>query len=278
MTFIIHQLHRIQHRKMYFILSVTMTILAIVASLYLGTHQSNSSVTALTEIGETSSVSWQLETFAHQPQSPAVSEAKDRGIAASVLGSLTMFLLMQSVLYLFGLAEDRELHYLERIATTPASFFHYLFSHYLVAFLFIMVPALSTLTLLRILPGINIGLSLVQYAVLLTLIITFGISFSMLIHTLVKGEDTANMIGSSLVILTTLLSGSFGAVQSSHPFLQQLGGFLPQKSFVDLAIGIEEGATLLMMRDEVMGITLLTIVFFAFAAFQLKKTYTFRRD
>ncbi len=141
-----------------------------------------------------------------------------------------------------------------------------------------MVPAVSTLTLLRILPGINIGLSLVHYAILLTLIITFGISFSMLIHTLVEGEDTANMIGSSLVILTTLLSGSFGAVQSSHPFLQQLGRFLPQKSFLDLAIGIEEGATLLMMRDEVMSITLPTFIFITFAFCQLKKTYTFRRD
>ncbi len=79
MTFIIHQLHRIQHRKMYFILSVTMTILAIVASLYFSTHQNSPSATALIEIGEASSVSWQLETFAHQPQFPTVSEAEGPG-------------------------------------------------------------------------------------------------------------------------------------------------------------------------------------------------------
>ena len=142
---------------------------------------------------------------------------------------------------MFTLSEDLKLKKIERIVTSPVSFGKYLLSHFVSTFTVIFVPVFSTLLVMKAGLGFNIGLSLGQYAVLLGILCSFGTAFALLINSLVKGADTANMMGSSIVVLTTILSGSFYSIEKGNTVMEKVLWISPQKVFLSLVQGLESG-------------------------------------
>lgn len=104
------------------------------------------------------------------------------------------------------------------------------------------LPSYFTIVILKI-AGFNIGLSLFQYFLLFIIIEFLGISIGLLLHTLLNKGDNANMLGTSIIVLTTVLAGSFYSFSKKGTFLDTVIKVLPQKQILDYASNITNGNT-----------------------------------
>ena len=219
-----------------------------------------------------------LEELARNPKDFVPPVDDGRGVGTTIIGYLTMFLLLQCVMFMFTLSEDLELKIIERIVTAPVSFGKYLLSHFVSTFTIIFGPAFFMLLVMKGGLGFNIGFSLWQYAVLLGILCSFGTAFALLINSLVKGGDTASMIGSSLVVLTTILSGSFYSLEKGNTILGKVLWILPQKVYLSFVQKLEGGQGVLAMFPQLTYVLLITLGCLVISVFKLKKDYVLRRD
>lgn len=164
-----------------------------------------------------------------------------RGVATNIIGYLVMILLMQGVLHMEYYGEDKEKHLVERIAVSPLSFVKYLTAHFLYAFLMLFLPSMGVVAAARIM-GLNIGLSLWEYAVLLGILCMLSVSFGIFMHTFCKSMDSANMTASPLIVLTSILGGTFYSFAHSNQIMNGLINVLPQKNFISFVNGTERGS------------------------------------
>ncbi|MDU7026314.1 ABC transporter permease [Robinsoniella peoriensis] len=164
-----------------------------------------------------------------------------RGVGTNIIGYLVMILLMQGVLHMEYYGEDKEKHLVERIAVSPISFVKYLAAHFLYAFLMLFLPSMGVVAAARII-GLNIGLSLWEYAALLGILCMLSVSFGIFMHTFCKSMDSANMTASPLIVLTSVLGGTFYSYAHSSQIMNGLINVLPQKNFISFVNGVEKGS------------------------------------
>ncbi|WP_368491007.1 ABC transporter permease [Clostridium sp. BJN0013] len=219
-----------------------------------------------------------LEKIIKRPEG-FVPQVKDsRGVGTNIIGYLFMFILLQCVLFMFTLAEDMELKQIERIAASPVSFQKYLTSHFIFTFLLIFTPAFLVIFMMKCIFRLNIGFSLLQYGAFLGIICSFGIAFAMFINSIVKVSDTANMVGSSIVIITTILGGSFYSFEKGNELLEKVIWILPQKDFLSFVQGLETGKTVLEVLPQLIYVIIISLIFFAFSIIKIKKDYVLRTN
>lgn len=219
-----------------------------------------------------------LEAFIKNPKE-FKPESKDiRGVGTNIIGYLLMFLLLQSILYMFTLGDDMELKQIERIIASPVSLFKYMLSHFIVIFLLIFLPSFFILTVMKGILGFNIGFSLIQYAVILSIVISLGVSFAMFLNSLIKVSDKTNMMGSAIVILTTILAGSFYSFEKGNKILESALWILPQKSILSFVQGLEGEKEVYSIIPELFYVIIISIGFYIIATLKIKKDYIVRKD
>ena len=219
-----------------------------------------------------------LEAFIKNPKE-FKPESKDiRGVGTNIIGYLLMFLLLQSILYMFTLGDDMELKQIERIIASPVSLFKYMLSHFIVIFLLNFLPSFFILTVMKGILGFNIGFSLIQYAVILSIVISLGVSFAMFLNSLIKVSDKTNMMGSAIVILTTILAGSFYSFEKGNKILESALWILPQKSILSFVQGLEGEKEVYSMIPELFYVIIISIGFYIIATLKIKKDYIVRKD
>lgn len=174
------------------------------------------------------------------PDAKIADSKTERGTGVNIIGFMMMFLLMLAFSNLFAFADDKEQGQLHRIAASPASFGWYLAAHCVYCLSFLL-PAFLMLFVLKCC-GWNIGFSLCQYAGLMAVIGLFGISLALLLHTFIKKPDNANMLGNSILVLTTILAGSFYSFSKNNAVLDKIIKLLPQKEIMDFAQNLQNGA------------------------------------
>lgn len=160
------------------------------------------------------------------------SDTNERGVGANIIGYMMMFILMQGMLYVRTFSEDKEKHQIERIFCSPISFMSYLSGHLLFGFLFTFVPTLCII-LLMYLFNISIGFALWQYVVLIAVMSLISTCIPVFFYSLCKKEDTANMAGNSIIVLCTMLAGSFVSVGNKGSLFSKILYIIPQKDFMN---------------------------------------------
>lgn len=200
----------------------------------------------------------------NDPQTQVGDSKADRGVGVNIIGFMMMFLLMLSFSNLFAFADDKEQGELRRIAVSPASFSWYLVAHCAYC-LSLLLPEFAMLAVLQGC-GWNIGFTLGQYAGLMAALGFLGISFALLLHTLMSKPDNASMLGNSVTVLTSILAGSFYSFSKNNAVLDQIIKLLPQKEIMDFAQAMQNGDT---WRH---GGSLLYAVVFSLALFALSCT------
>lgn len=193
-----------------------------------------------------------------------------RGVGVNILGFMMMFALTLAAFNLFVFADDKEQGQLKRIAAAPVSFGFYLAAH-CVYCLSMMLPEYLLLVVLKLL-GWDIGFSLLQYAGLLSVLVLFGISLSLLLNTLIKKPDNANMLGNSIIALTSILSGSFYSLKGGNTVLDGMVNLLPQKQLLDFATALQSGNTA-GHTSSLLYFTTITLVILVSAVGILHKKY-----
>lgn len=197
-------------------------------------------------------------------------ETTDRGVGVNIIGFLMMFLLMEAFMNLFTFADDKDKGQLSRIVTTPVSLPSYLAAHCIYC-LSMYLPAYLVLVVLK-LAGINIGFTLVQYALLLLVIGILGISFALMLNMFLKKPDNANMLGSSILMLTSVLAGGYYSFSKDNSLLEHITKILPQKQMLDFAQYMQNGTSMSHLQPlyYVVGVA---ILFFAITCFKLRAQY-----
>lgn len=174
------------------------------------------------------------------PDARVKDTGTERGVGVNIIGFMMMFLLMLAFSNLFAFADDKEQGQLRRIAASPASFGWYLAAH-CVYCLSLLLPEFIMLAILKGI-GWNIGFSLPQYAGLMAVLGFLGISFALLLNTLIQKPDNANMLGNSITVLTSVLAGSFYSFSKNNVILDNIIKLLPQKEIMDFAQHIQNGS------------------------------------
>ena len=174
------------------------------------------------------------------PDARLPADQTDRGVGVNIIGFMMMFVLMLAFANLFAFADDKEQGQLSRIAVAPASFGCYLLAHcaYCLSFL---LPEFLLLVILKQI-GWNIGFTILQYAGLMAVLGFLGISFALLLNTLIRKPDNANMLGNSVTVLTSVLAGSFYSFSKNNTMLDRVIRLLPQKAIMDFAQALQNGA------------------------------------
>ncbi|ADU25991.1 ABC transporter permease [Ethanoligenens harbinense] len=180
-----------------------------------------------------------VQALLTDPQAKVPSQSGERGVGENVIGFSMLFLLMSTITNLLMFGEDKEQGQLSRIEVTPVSGVGYLAGHCVYA-LTMFLPPLVLLAGLQE-AGVAIGFSLGMYALLFLALAVLGIPLALLLYTLLDKADNATMLGSSILVFTTVLAGGFYANSRKNAVLDTLVGALPQKQLLLFAAQAEKG-------------------------------------
>lgn len=211
-----------------------------------------------------------LKLLLKNPDVNVADSKTERGVGVNILGFIMMFLLMTSLANMFVFADDKEQGQLRRIAASPASFGVYLAAHCVYCLSFAL-PEYLMLVILKCC-GWNIGFNLLQYALLMTVLVFLGISFSLVLNTLFRKPDNANMLGNSVTVLTSVLAGSFYSFSKDNTALNNIIKVIPQKDLMDFAQNMQNGSTS-GHYGSIGYVIVFSLALFSFSCVVLRKKY-----
>lgn len=205
------------------------------------------------------------------------SQNNGRKIGTNIIGYMFMFLLMQGTLYARLFAEDKERHQIERVACSPLSFWKYLSGHGIFMWLFICIPSYLVIVAAS-LTGTNIGFSLWQYAVLIGIIGFMAVSLALCINSFFNVADTANMIGTSLIVFSSVLAGSFYDMSSKKDLLGKIFYVIPQKCFMLFIDHWEKHTVHFQSLLGLIYVIIISMVFISIGVLKTRKNYMYHRS
>lgn len=211
-----------------------------------------------------------VQIFLKDPKALINTGNTDRGAGTNIIGFMMMFLLMMAFINLFAFAEDKEQGQLKRIAAAPVSFLGYVLAH-CVYCLSMILPEFILLVVLKVC-GFKIGFTLLQYAGLMAVLSMLSISFALFLNTLIKKPDNANMLGNSIIVLTSVLAGSFYVFSKNNSMLDGVIKLLPQKQLMNFAHYLEQG-TPWQHSASLVYVIALSVVLMTFSGLILKSNY-----
>ncbi|MCL1792284.1 MAG: ABC transporter permease [Oscillospiraceae bacterium] len=214
-----------------------------------------------------------LYALVRDPASFQAGEIGSREKGTNIFGFLMMFVLMQGISMTFVFAEDKDKKQIRRVAASPVSFSWYLCAHSLFAYLFLLVPTMAIILVVRYVFGIDIGFSTVEFFALTAILSALGTSFALFLVSMIKTGDSANMVGSAVVVLTSVLAGSFYSFDRGNKILETVIKILPQKAFLSMAELVEQGKSTSNWYHYGLYIAILTLFFFVTAVVKVRKDY-----
>lgn len=185
-----------------------------------------------------------------------------RGIGTNILGFLIMLILIQALSLMSLYPEDRDLKTFKRVLIAPVSAGKYLLAQGIFDFIIIYIPVFVAIVITKEIFGFNIGFNYVDLSLLLVIITLIGIAFALFITSVIDDMDNSLMLGSAIITLSSIFAGSFHSFSESNKILDVISNILPQKSYLVLAQGIENGKNILSYKFELSYIIILILVLF----------------
>lgn len=217
-----------------------------------------------------------LQGLLTNPESITNYNKEARKIGTNIIGFMMMFILMQGVLYTRLFAEDKEKHMIERVAMSPIPFRKYLLGHGIFVWLIIIIPTYAVVAAAKFI-GMEVGFSMYQYAMLLSLFTFFTVSFALFINSFFCSADTANMLGSSIIILTTVLAGGFYSITKKDTLFNQLLHTLPQKDFLNFTDALEKGTLTNQICMQLGYVILVSLIMLVIAIIKTNRDYVYKK-
>ena len=186
-------------------------------------------------------------------------------IQGKIIGFLTMFLLIGSIMVMDFFLTDRENGVYVRVLLGRMSYGEYMTGQILYSILVLTVPAMiMSLLVLKIL-SVQLSISTGIFALLILLVGLLSSSFSMLISTFSKNIISASMVGSAITVITSLLGGSIVNIVDSNKIIGFLRNCLPQKRLIDLANNYN--------NQDLIFLSVIILVFISISLFIGKRQY-----
>jgi ABC-2 type transport system permease protein len=208
------------------------------------------------------------------PDTFVPNSSTQRNIGTNIIGYMMMFLLIQGLLYARLFAEDKEKQMIKRVVLSPIAFRNYLLGHAAFMLAMIFMPTFGVIVAAKIV-GITVGFSLWVYAGLIAVLAMLSTAFALFLNSFFCVADTANMLGSSIIILSSILAGSFSALTKEDTVVDKLLHLLPQKDFINFTNALEKGSLTANVNGQFLYVIGLSILFFAIAVIKTRKDYIY---
>jgi ABC-2 type transport system permease protein len=166
-----------------------------------------------------------------------IKDGEKRGVAANIIGFLTMFVLMLGVmLYKFFFDDKKGIS--KRVISTNISYGQYVASHFISVFIMLFIPTAIITVLSKELFNLDTRVTALELVFVVLVLTLLASAYGLLISSLVKEEESASMLGTMINLITTLLAGSFFTI-SNNKLISKIGEILPQKHILDFTISLE---------------------------------------
>lgn len=166
-----------------------------------------------------------------------MKDGEKRGVAANIVGYITMFLILLGVM-LYRFFFDDKKGIAKRVISTNISYEQYILSHFISVFIMIFVPTVLVTILAKNMLNLDTRVNTPQLAFIVLTLSLLASAFGLLISSVVKEEESASMLGTMINIITTLLAGSFFTI-SNNSLISIIGNIMPQKHILDFTIALE---------------------------------------
>lgn len=196
----------------------------------------------------------------------AAFTGEKRGVGSNILGFLLMFILIEGILLMRLFAEDREDNIFKRIMYSPVSVLSYIFAYLIFTFILIYMPTMFILILESNILKVNIGFSIIEYSYMLALISFLAASFSIFMNALIKKYDNCSSLSCSIIVFTSILSGSFYTMKNHNKIIDKLVELLPEKQYMIFLQNIEKGVSINNSIFQLVYIVLVALIFLAVAS------------
>ncbi|AFA49921.1 ABC transporter permease [Acetobacterium woodii] len=216
-----------------------------------------------------------IEAALSNPEGFRPDNRQVRHTGTNILGFMMMFLLMQGILYARLYAEDKEKHMIKRISISPLPFSQYIFGQAIFIFMIIAIPSFLIITVVALM-GIEIGFSLPVYAGLIAILALLSTAFALFLNAFFAVADTANMLGSAIIVLTSVLAGSFYSLSKEATLFDKLLHILPQKDFINFINALETGNLTPSTQIQLIYVVALALVFLAIAIVKTQNDYVYK--
>ncbi|KAJ51665.1 ABC-2 type transport system permease protein [Clostridium tetanomorphum] len=205
-----------------------------------------------------------IEKFIKNPSQGFKNSVKEqkRGVGTNILGFLIMIILLQAVILMVLYPEDRDFRTFKRILIAPISEKKYLFAQGIFNFVIIYVPVFLSIVITKEIFKVNIGFDYKTLAILLSIIVLFGTAFALFMTSIIDDIDNSSMLAQFIAMLTSIISGSFYSFSDNNKILDSIVNALPQKNYLTLVQGIENGKNIFDYPMQLSYILFITIILF----------------
>lgn len=199
-------------------------------------------------------------------ESVTFKDGEKRGVAANIIGYITMFVILLGVmLYRFFLDDKKGIA--KRIISANISYGQYILSHLISVFIIIFIPTSIVTVLCKEFFHLNTTVTIFQLIFIILILSLLSSAFGLLISSSVKEMQSASMLGVMINIITTLFAGSFFTV-SNNNLITKIGSLLPQKHILDFTIALENNDVI--TYGNVASVIAITIIMI-FCSFLINK-------
>lgn len=168
-----------------------------------------------------------------------LEDGDKRGVAANIVGYITMFVITLGVL-LYKFFFDDQKGIAKRVISANISYEQYVFSHFASVFLMILIPTAIITLLSKEIFNLNTRVTAIELGFIIMILSFLGSAFGLLMSSVTRSEESAAMLGNMINIITTLLAGSFFTI-SNNKLINVLGNIMPQKHILDFTMALENG-------------------------------------
>lgn len=211
--------------------------------------------------------------FLNDPNNYFDKVINEESIGTTIIGFLIMFLLMQGLSTMVLFSEDRQQDKMKRIFSSPSSFSGYLFGQVIFTLLLNFLPIFISIFFIKLILPISLGFTVFWYGFLLFIICLLSSAFALFISTFIESADSANMLGSVIIIVTSILSGGFYSFDQNNAELSTFIKVLPQKKILTASTFIENNDSITKVFIALVPVFILIFILFFIAITKMKLEY-----
>lgn len=186
------------------------------------------------------------------------SKAMKRGTGTNIIGYILMIILMQAVSLITLYPEDRTLKTFRRVLTAPISEGLYIFAQEIFTFLGVYIPTFIAVAVVKECFGVDIDFSLGLLAILLAILSAFSTAFAIFMASVLDRD--ISLVSSGIIVITSVLAGCFYSFTDGSKILDAACSILPQKEYMTMIQGIENGSGLLQFKGQLIYLLIWIIV------------------
>lgn len=191
-----------------------------------------------------------IENFFSSGKISSVNKAKatERGPGTNILGFIVMIVLMQGIGITTIYPEDRIHNTFRRVLIAPVTEKLYLLVLGLFTFLCLFIPTFSAIAITKGVFGVKVGFGFGMLAILIGMLSALSTSFALFFSSALKGEIA--LAATAFYVITSVLAGCFYSFTGSNKVLDKLCNILPQKAYMTLSQGLEDGKSMIQLKEQ----------------------------